>query len=109
MSKKLLSIMSMLVLVVLVIPFAFADDFYPEYTGEPVTLTMWAWTSNENYSIEEFQKVYPDIQVQWENFWCSLYQSSNCDISRFRFTRCFDGRVYFCSPVYGSGSISAHK
>jgi len=67
-SKKLLSIMSMLVLVVLVIPFAFADDFYPEYTGEPVTLTMWAWTSNENYSIEEFQKVYPDIQVQWENF-----------------------------------------
>ncbi|MEN3184075.1 MAG: sugar ABC transporter substrate-binding protein [Atribacterota bacterium] len=45
-----------------------ADDMYPEYKGEPVTLTMWAWTSNEDYSIREFEKVYPNIKVQWENF-----------------------------------------
>ena len=42
--------------------------YYPEYTGEPTTITMWAWTSNENYSIEEFEKVYPDIKVEWEDF-----------------------------------------
>ena len=47
---------------------ALAADIYPEYTGEPCTITMWAWTSNENYSIEEFQKAYPDITVRWENF-----------------------------------------
>ncbi|MGB4476422.1 MAG: extracellular solute-binding protein, partial [Bacillota bacterium] len=47
---------------------ASATDYYPEYTGEPVTLTMWAWTSNENYSIEEFEKVYPNIKVIWEDF-----------------------------------------
>ena len=29
-----------------------AADYYPEYTGPPVEITMWAWTSNENYSIE---------------------------------------------------------
>lgn len=29
---------------------------------------MWAWTSNENYSIEEFQKAYPNIKVIWEDF-----------------------------------------
>lgn len=47
----------------------FAGDFtYPEYTGKPVTITMWAWTSNENYSIEAFEKVYPNIHVEWENF-----------------------------------------
>ena len=47
---------------------AMAADIYPEYTGAPVTLSMWAWTSNENYSIDEFQKVYPNITVQWEDF-----------------------------------------
>src|SRR5690554_4298507 len=47
---------------------AMAGDYYPEYTGEPTTITMWAWTSNENYSIDEFEKVYPDIKVKWENF-----------------------------------------
>ena len=45
-----------------------AADYYPEYTGPPVEITMWAWTSNENYSIEEFQKVYPNITVIWEDF-----------------------------------------
>ena len=53
---------------VLVIPLAFVGDFYPEYTVGSVTLTMWIWTSDENYSIEEFQKVYPGIKVQRENF-----------------------------------------
>jgi len=57
-----------LFLVVLLSVSAFAADYYPEYTGGPTTITMWAWTSNENYSIEEFQKVYPDITVVWEDF-----------------------------------------
>jgi len=47
---------------------AFAADYYPEYTGKPATITMWAWTSNEDYSIAEFEKVYPNIKVEWENF-----------------------------------------
>lgn len=41
---------------------------YPGYKGKPVTLTMWAWTSNENYSIDAFQKAYPNIKVKWDNF-----------------------------------------
>lgn len=45
-----------------------AADVYPAYKGKQTTLTMWAWTSNENYSIDEFQKAYPNIKVQWENF-----------------------------------------
>ncbi|WP_461367633.1 ABC transporter substrate-binding protein [Candidatus Darwinibacter acetoxidans] len=57
-----------LFLVVLLSVSAFAADYYPEYTGQPTTITMWAWTSNENYSIEEFEKVYPDIKVVWEDF-----------------------------------------
>lgn len=57
-----------LLVVILLSASAMAADVYPEYTGEPTTLTMWAWTSNEDYSIEEFQKAYPDITVQWENF-----------------------------------------
>lgn len=47
---------------------AAAANYYPEYTGEPTTITMWAWTSNENYSIEEFEKAYPAIKVEWEDF-----------------------------------------
>jgi multiple sugar transport system substrate-binding protein len=43
-----------------------ADD-YPAYKGKPCELTMWAWTSNENYAIEEFQKAYPTIKVKWTN------------------------------------------
>jgi multiple sugar transport system substrate-binding protein len=57
-----------LVVVLLFSSSALAADYYPPYTGEPVTLTMWAWTSNENYSIEEFQKAYPNITVVWEDF-----------------------------------------
>ena len=29
-------------------------------------------TSNENYSIEEFQKAYPDIEVIWEDSACTM-------------------------------------
>ena len=47
---------------------ALAVDYYPKYKGKPTTITMWAWTSNENYSIEEFQKLYPNIKVVWEDF-----------------------------------------
>ncbi|HEY8344209.1 MAG TPA: sugar ABC transporter substrate-binding protein [Bacillota bacterium] len=47
---------------------AVAADYYPKYKGKPTTITMWAWTSNENYSIEEFQKIYPNIKVVWEDF-----------------------------------------
>jgi len=50
------------------VPASAGASYYPEYTGEPTTLTMWAWTSNENYSIEEFQKAYPNIKVEWEDF-----------------------------------------
>ena len=67
MKRKVLLVLSLVLLISL---FSFAQDekYYPEYTGEPVTITMWAWTSNENYSIEEFEKAYPNIKVQWENF-----------------------------------------
>lgn len=57
-----------LVLVLLMSVSVFAADYYPEYSGPPTTITMWAWTSNENYSIEEFQKAYPNITVVWEDF-----------------------------------------
>lgn len=40
---------------------------YPAYTGGPTEITMWAWTSNENYSIDLFQKAYPNITVKWSN------------------------------------------
>ena len=40
---------------------------YPAYTGSKADLTMWAWTSNENFSIDAFQKQYPDITVKWSN------------------------------------------
>ena len=49
-------------LVLLLCSVALATDIYPEYTGEPTTITMWAWTSNEDYSIAEFEKAYPDIK-----------------------------------------------
>jgi multiple sugar transport system substrate-binding protein len=67
MKRRFFLILSLIVLIGI---FSFAQDekYYPEYTGEPVTITMWAWTSNENYSIEEFEKAYPNIKVQWENF-----------------------------------------
>lgn len=41
---------------------------YPKYTGPEATITMWAWTSNENYSIAAFEKAYPKIHVKWSNF-----------------------------------------
>ncbi len=41
---------------------------YPAYTGQAANITMWAWTSNENYSIDAFQKAYPNITVKWDNF-----------------------------------------
>ncbi len=67
MKRRFFLILSLIVLIGI---FSFAQDekYYPEYTGKPVTLTMWAWTSNENYSIEEFEKLYPNIKIQWENF-----------------------------------------
>jgi len=40
---------------------------YPAYTGPPVQLTEWAWTSNENYSNDLFTKAYPDITIKWTN------------------------------------------
>lgn len=61
-------VFAVLLLVLALSVSAFAADYYPEYTGKPTTITMWAWTSNENYSIEEFQKAYPDIEVIWEDF-----------------------------------------
>lgn len=48
-------------------PAATGPGGYPAYTGKPVELTMWAWTSNENYSIDLFQKAYPNIKVKWSN------------------------------------------
>jgi multiple sugar transport system substrate-binding protein len=40
---------------------------YPAYTGQPVELTEWAWTSNENYSNDLFTQAYPDIKINWTN------------------------------------------
>jgi len=67
MKRKVFLVLSLVVLISL---FSFAQDekYYPEYKGKPVTITMWAWTSNEDYSIAEFEKAYPNIKVQWENF-----------------------------------------
>lgn len=42
-------------------------DGYPAYNGPPVTLTMWAWTSNEDAAYASFEKAYPNIKVQWDN------------------------------------------
>ena len=47
--------------------FAQGPGGYPEYKGQPAEITMWAWTSNENYSIDLFQKAYPNITVKWTN------------------------------------------
>lgn len=47
--------------------FAEGPGGYPAYSGPPAELTMWAWTSNENYSIDLFQKAYPKIKVTWSN------------------------------------------
>ena len=80
---------------VLVIPLAFVGDFYPEYTVGSVTLTMRIWTSDENYSIEEFQKVYPGIKVQRENFGVQLYQSS-----KLRYQRAQTYQVCVFVPQY---------
>jgi multiple sugar transport system substrate-binding protein len=40
---------------------------YPAYTGQPVELTEWAWTSNENFSNDLFTKAYPNIKINWTN------------------------------------------
>jgi multiple sugar transport system substrate-binding protein len=40
---------------------------YPAYTGPPVELTEWAWTSNENFSNDLFTKAYPNITIKWTN------------------------------------------
>jgi multiple sugar transport system substrate-binding protein len=40
---------------------------YPAYSGKPVELTEWAWTSNENFSNDLFTKAYPDITIKWTN------------------------------------------
>lgn len=40
---------------------------YPAYTGQPVELTEWAWTSNENFSNDLFTQAYPDIKIKWTN------------------------------------------
>lgn len=42
-------------------------DGYPAYNGPATTITMWAWTSNENYAIKTFEKAYPKIKVKWNN------------------------------------------
>jgi len=47
--------------------FAQSPAGYPAYKGPPVEISMWAWTSNENYSIDLFQKAYPNITVKWTN------------------------------------------
>lgn len=57
-------------MMIAIMPVSAANDKfpnYPEYKGQPVTITMWAWTSNENYSIEAFEKAYPNIHVEWSN------------------------------------------
>jgi multiple sugar transport system substrate-binding protein len=40
---------------------------YPAYTGKPVELQEWAWTSNENFSNDLFTKAHPDIKINWTN------------------------------------------
>jgi multiple sugar transport system substrate-binding protein len=40
---------------------------YPAYNGGPADITMWAWTSNENYSMKIFEKLYPKIKIKWSN------------------------------------------
>jgi multiple sugar transport system substrate-binding protein len=65
--KSILTVSALFFASVLAPAFAAGPDGYPAYSGPPVELTMWAWTSNENYSIDLFQKAYPSIKVKWTN------------------------------------------
>lgn len=67
MSRRVLLILVALVVFSSVLSGQAGPGGYPAYTGKPVELTMWAWTSNENYSIDLFQKAYPGITVKWTN------------------------------------------
>jgi multiple sugar transport system substrate-binding protein len=68
--KKLVVFAVLVALVGVFVVFADSTTYpaYPAYTGPAATITMWAWTSNENYSIDAFEKVYPNIHVVWSNF-----------------------------------------
>jgi len=66
--KSILTVSALFFVSVLSSPaFAAGPDGYPAYSGPPAELTMWAWTSNENYSIDLFQKAYPNIKIKWTN------------------------------------------
>lgn len=66
--KRALVFMVVSTLVLAALPlFAAPAGGYPAYTGGPVELQEWAWTSNENFSNDLFTKVYPNIKIKWTN------------------------------------------
>jgi len=62
-----LGVVSIFVLAAMPVLAAPGPGGYPAYTGQPVELTEWAWTSNENFSNDLFSKAYPDITIKWTN------------------------------------------
>ncbi len=55
MKSKSIITLTLVVLLALLLSFStLAADAYPKYTRKPTTITMWVWTSNENYSINEW-------------------------------------------------------
>jgi len=62
-----LGIVSIFVFAAMPLLVAAGPGGYPAYTGQPVELTEWAWTSNENFSNDLFTQAYPDIKINWTN------------------------------------------
>lgn len=66
-STWVLSVVSVFLLLAMPLVAAPGPGGYPAYTGQPVELTEWAWTSNENYSNDLFTQAYPNIKIKWTN------------------------------------------
>jgi len=62
-----LGLISILLLVAMPLLAAPGPGGYPAYSGQPVELSEWAWTSNENFSNDLFMQAYPDIKINWTN------------------------------------------
>ncbi len=63
----IIGVVSIFVLMAMPLLAAPGPGGYPAYTGAPVELSEWAWTSNENFSNDLFTKAYPDIKINWTN------------------------------------------
>jgi multiple sugar transport system substrate-binding protein len=64
---RILGVVAILLIAAIPLLAAPGPGGYPAYTGQPVELQEWAWTSNENFSNDLFTKAYPDIKINWTN------------------------------------------